>query len=93
MNDCPFGAFASDALLFLFGPASALFLPLVALVGLRMVRGVETGRLRRALLVAALGVALIGFPPQVRRILEATAARFRVRVLHWYSHVLVLLMV
>jgi len=55
-----FGAYASDALLFLFGPASALFLPLVALIGLRMVRGVDTGRMRRALLVAALGVALIG---------------------------------
>ena len=55
-----FGAYASDALLFLFGPASALFLPLVALIGLRMVRGVDTGRMRRALLVAALGVGLIG---------------------------------
>ncbi len=56
----PFGASGSDALLFLFGPASALFLPLVALVGLRMVRGVDTGRMRRALLVAVIGVALIG---------------------------------
>jgi S-DNA-T family DNA segregation ATPase FtsK/SpoIIIE len=55
-----FGAYTSDALLFLFGPAAALFLPLVALIGLRMVRGVDTGRLRRALLVAAIGVALIG---------------------------------
>ena len=55
-----FGAYASDALLFLFGPSAALFLPLVALVGLRMVRGVDTGRMRRALLVAAIGVALIG---------------------------------
>lgn len=56
----PFGAYASDALLFLFGPASALFLPLVGLIGLRMVRGVDIGSMRRALLVAALGVALIG---------------------------------
>ena len=55
-----FGAYASDALLFLFGPASALFLPLVALIGIRMMRGVDTGRLRRALLVAAIGVGLIG---------------------------------
>ena len=55
-----FGAYASDALLFLFGPSTALFLPLVALVGIRMVRGVDTGRMRRALLVAAIGVALIG---------------------------------
>src|SRR4030095_4076461 len=56
----PFRAYTSDALLFLFGPASALFLPLIALIGLRMVRGVDTGPMRRALLVAALGVALIG---------------------------------
>ena len=55
-----FGAYTSDALLFLFGPASSLFLPLVALVGLRMVRGVDTGPMRRALLVAAIGVVLIG---------------------------------
>ena len=55
-----FGAYASDAMLFLFGPASALFLPLIALAGLRMVRGVEAGRIGRAILVAALGVALIG---------------------------------
>ena len=55
-----FGAYSSDALLFLFGPASALFLPLVALAGLRLVRGVDTGPVRRALLVAAIGVMLIG---------------------------------
>ena len=34
-----FGAYSSDVLLFLFGPAAALFLPLIALAGLRMVRG------------------------------------------------------
>ena len=56
----PFGAYASDALLFLFGPASGLFLPLVALAGLRLVRGVDSGPVRRALLVAAIGVVLIG---------------------------------
>jgi S-DNA-T family DNA segregation ATPase FtsK/SpoIIIE len=55
-----FGAYSSDALLFLFGPASALFLPLVALAGLRLVRGVDTGPIRRGLLVAAIGVTLIG---------------------------------
>ncbi|MBA3667443.1 MAG: DNA translocase FtsK 4TM domain-containing protein, partial [Sphingomonas sp.] len=55
-----FGAYSSDALLFLFGPAAALFLPLTALAGLRMVRGVEAGRIGRAILVAALGVGLIG---------------------------------
>ena len=56
----PFGAYASDALLFLFGPSSALFLPLVALAGLRLLRGVDTGPIRRGLLVAAIGVVLIG---------------------------------
>ncbi len=55
-----FGAYSSDALLFLFGPAAALFLPLVALAGLRLVRGVDTGPVRRALLAAAIGVMLIG---------------------------------
>jgi len=55
-----FGAYVSDALLFLFGPAAGLFLPLIALAGIRMMRGVDIGRMRRALLIAALGVALIG---------------------------------
>ncbi|MGH6705849.1 MAG: DNA translocase FtsK 4TM domain-containing protein, partial [Sphingomicrobium sp.] len=55
-----FGAYSSDALLFLFGPAAALFLPLVALAGLRMIRGADAGRIGRAILVAALGVGLIG---------------------------------
>lgn len=55
-----FGAYSSDALLFLFGPASALFLPLVALAGIRLVRGVDSGPTRRAIMVAAIGVTLIG---------------------------------
>ena len=55
-----FGAYASDLMLLLLGPASALFLPLVALAGLRMVRGVPVGRIGRALLVEAIGVVLIG---------------------------------
>jgi len=54
------GAYSSDVLLLLFGPAAALFLPLVALVGLRLLRGVEGGRLGRALLVALAGVLLLG---------------------------------
>ena len=55
-----FGAYSSDALLFLFGPAAGLFLPLIALAGFRMIRGADTGRIGRAILVAALGVGLIG---------------------------------
>jgi S-DNA-T family DNA segregation ATPase FtsK/SpoIIIE len=54
------GAFSSDVLLMLFGPFAALFLPLLALAGVRMLRGAESGRLGRALLVAALGVTLVG---------------------------------
>ncbi|MEO5640254.1 MAG: DNA translocase FtsK 4TM domain-containing protein [Sphingomicrobium sp.] len=55
-----FGAYASDLLLLLFGPGAALFLPIIALFGLRMVRQVQHGRLARALLVASVGVLLVG---------------------------------
>jgi S-DNA-T family DNA segregation ATPase FtsK/SpoIIIE len=55
-----FGAYASDALLLLFGLGSILFLPLIALAGIRMLRGEEGGSLRRALPVAGLGALLIG---------------------------------
>jgi S-DNA-T family DNA segregation ATPase FtsK/SpoIIIE len=55
-----FGAYASDALLLLFGMGSVLFLPVVALAGLRMMRLEPTGRVGRALLVAAAGAILIG---------------------------------
>jgi DNA segregation ATPase FtsK/SpoIIIE, S-DNA-T family len=54
------GAYASDALLLLFGPASALFLPIVAIAGIRMMRAEPAGRISRALLVCAIGVALFG---------------------------------
>nr|WP_294851538.1 DNA translocase FtsK [uncultured Sphingomonas sp.] len=55
-----FGAYSSDALLFLFGLAAALFLPLIALRGLRLMRGADSPRLGRSILVAVLGVGLIG---------------------------------
>ena len=55
-----FGAYASDLLLLLFGPGAGLFLPVVALAGLRMMREVPAGRFGRALLVASLGVLLVG---------------------------------
>ena len=55
-----FGAYASDALLLLFGPASALFLPIVGLAGVRMMRAEPAGRIGRALLVCAIGVLLFG---------------------------------
>ncbi|WP_037498722.1 DNA translocase FtsK [Sphingomonas jaspsi] len=55
-----FGAYASDALLFLFGIGAVLFLPLIALRGLRFMRGAENPRFGRSLLLASLGVLLIG---------------------------------
>ena len=54
------GAYASDALLLLFGIGAAFFLPVVAVAGLRMVRLQPAGRVGRGLLLAALGAALLG---------------------------------
>ena len=54
------GAYASDALLLVFGIGSILLLPVVALAGLRMLRLQPTGRLGRALLVAAAGALFLG---------------------------------
>jgi len=54
------GAWAADLLLSLFGPAAALLLPLLALRGLRVSRGVGAGRWARALLLTSLGIVLIG---------------------------------
>lgn len=55
-----FGAYVSDALLLLFGMGSVLFIPVIALAGVRMMRLEPTGRIARALLVAAVGAVLIG---------------------------------
>ncbi len=54
------GAYFSDALLLLFGLGSALFMPVIALAGLRMLRLQPTGRIGRGLLLAAVGAILIG---------------------------------
>ena len=54
------GAYSSDLLLLLFGPAAALFLPLLILTGVRLLREVDSGRLRRATLVALAGTFLLG---------------------------------
>ncbi len=54
------GAYASDALLLLFGIGAAFFLPVVAVAGLRMVHLQPAGRVGRGLLLAALGAALLG---------------------------------
>ena len=54
------GAYSSDLLLMLFGPAAALLLPVIAIAGLRLMRGEPTQRLRRSLIVAVVGVLLVG---------------------------------
>ena len=55
-----FGAYASDALLLLFGMGAVLFIPVVALAGTRMMRLEPAGRVGRALFVAGAGAILIG---------------------------------
>ena len=55
-----FGAYTSDVLLLLFGMGSMLFLPVIALAGLRMMRLEPAGRVGRALVVAGGGAILIG---------------------------------
>ncbi len=54
------GAYFSDALLLLFGLGSALFMPVIALAGLRMLRLQPAGRVGRGLLLAAAGSVLVG---------------------------------
>ncbi|MEO5810098.1 MAG: DNA translocase FtsK 4TM domain-containing protein, partial [Sphingomicrobium sp.] len=55
-----FGSYTSDFLLLLFGPPSALLLPVTALTGLRMMWGTHAPHLGRSLTIAALGIGLIG---------------------------------
>jgi S-DNA-T family DNA segregation ATPase FtsK/SpoIIIE len=54
------GAYFSDVLLLLFGLGSALFMPVIALAGLRMLRLQPAGRIGRSLLLAAVGAVLFG---------------------------------
>ena len=54
------GAYSSDALLLIFGLGSVLFLPVVAIAGLRLLRLESAGRFARGLLLAAIGAVLIG---------------------------------
>ena len=54
------GAYASDALLLLFGLGSILFLPVIAIAGLRMIRLEQAGRVVRGLVFAAIGAVLLG---------------------------------
>jgi S-DNA-T family DNA segregation ATPase FtsK/SpoIIIE len=54
------GAWLSDILLTLCGPPAGLFLPLLLIIGIRLVRGVDPGRWIRNLLISFAGIALIG---------------------------------
>ncbi|MEO8453759.1 MAG: DNA translocase FtsK 4TM domain-containing protein, partial [Sphingomicrobium sp.] len=54
------GAYFSDSLLLLFGLGSALFMPVVALAGSRLLRLQPAGRIGRSLLLAMIGAVLIG---------------------------------
>jgi S-DNA-T family DNA segregation ATPase FtsK/SpoIIIE len=54
------GAYASDGLLLLFGLGCVLFVPVIALAGVRMLRLQPAGRVARGLLLAAIGAVLIG---------------------------------
>src|SRR5437764_4973229 len=54
------GAYASDALLLLFGLGGAFLLPVIAIAGLRMIRLEPAGRIGRGLLLAAIGALLLG---------------------------------
>jgi len=54
------GAYFSDALLLLFGIGAALFVPVIAIAGVRMMRLEPAGRTGRGLLIAAGGAMLLG---------------------------------
>jgi S-DNA-T family DNA segregation ATPase FtsK/SpoIIIE len=54
------GAFTSDLLMSLMGPPVGLLVPVLLLLGLRMARGADAGRWLRAILLAVLGIVLIG---------------------------------
>jgi len=54
------GAYFSDALLLLFGIGAALFVPVIAVAGLRRMRLEPPGHVGRGLLVAGLGAILLG---------------------------------
>ena len=54
------GAYASDLLLLLFGLGCVLLLPVLAMAGIRLLRGQPAGRLGRGLLLASLGAVLLG---------------------------------
>ncbi len=54
------GAWTADLLLSLWGPLSLLLLPLVAVFGFRIARGVGAGRWLKSLLLTALAMTLAG---------------------------------
>ena len=55
-----FGAYSSDLLLMLFGPAAVILLPVIAIAGVRLMRGAHGGRIGRALLISLAAMLLVG---------------------------------
>src|SRR3546814_14467576 len=56
----PAGAYGSDLMLSLWGPPAGLLLPLMLVIGVRLMPGAEAGRWLSAVLLAKLGIILIG---------------------------------
>ena len=54
------GAWVSDILLTFAGPPAGLFLPLLLIIGIRLLRGVDPGHWLRNLLITFAGIALLG---------------------------------
>nr|WP_240325663.1 DNA translocase FtsK 4TM domain-containing protein [Sphingomonas mesophila] len=55
-----FGAYSSDLLLMLFGPAAIFLLPVIGIAGARLMRGASAGRIGRGLLIALAAMLLVG---------------------------------
>jgi S-DNA-T family DNA segregation ATPase FtsK/SpoIIIE len=56
----PAGAFSSDLLLSLWGPLSGLLVPVALVLAARLARGARIGRWLRAIMLAILGIVLMG---------------------------------
>ena len=54
------GAYSSDVLLLLFGLGAALFVPVIAIAGIRLIRLQPVAGIGRGLLLAAVGAVLLG---------------------------------
>ncbi len=69
------GAWVSDILLTFLGLPAGLFLPLLLIIGIRLLRGVDAGRWIRNLLITFAGVALMAPPAACSRAMACGACR------------------